>query len=44
MKEKYTSPECKIITFSSEDVITTSGLKAYDLQSEFDEYDEECFK
>ena len=35
MKEKYTSPECKIITFSSEDVITTSGLKTTETQSNF---------
>ena len=44
MKEKYFSPECEIITFSLEDVLTTSGLKAYDLQSEFDEYDDAYFQ
>ena len=29
MKQKYISPECEIIRFDAEDVITTSGLKAY---------------
>ena len=28
MKDKYISPECEIIRFDAEDVITTSGIKA----------------
>ena len=27
MKEKYTTPECKLILFDSDDMITTSGLE-----------------
>lgn len=26
MKEKYETPECEVIEFETEDVITTSGL------------------
>ena len=28
MKEKYETPECEVIEFETEDVITTSGIDA----------------
>ena len=37
MKDKYISPECEIIRFDAEDVITTSGLKANSIELEEDE-------
>ncbi|MBQ8942814.1 MAG: hypothetical protein IJ062_13425 [Firmicutes bacterium] len=37
MKDKYISPECEIIRFDAEDVITTSGLKANGIELEEEE-------
>ena len=39
MKEKYTTPECEIMMFSAEDVITTSVAGVNELQSEYEEFE-----
>ena len=44
MKEKYTSPECEIVRFSSEDVITTSVTRVNDIQSVYEEFEMGDFK
>ncbi|MBR1443442.1 MAG: hypothetical protein IJ583_07915 [Firmicutes bacterium] len=45
MKKTYIEPECEIIIFSSEDVITTSGLKDLNnYQEDFEEYDSSNFQ
>ena len=38
MKEKYTNPECEIIKFSAEDVITTSVVGDNGTQSEYEDF------
>ena len=39
MKEKYIAPECEIIKFSAEDVITTSVVGVNSIQSEYEEFE-----
>ena len=39
MKEKYETPECEVIEFETEDVITTSGLGDGGNQDQFLAYD-----
>ncbi len=39
MKEKYTTPKCEIIKFSSNDVITTSFVGVDGTQSSYEEFE-----
>lgn len=43
MKEKYTTPECEIMRFSAEDVITTSVAGVNDTQSLYEEFEMDDF-
>ena len=42
-KEKYVSPECEVINFTSEDVITKSAVGLGDMQDEYAEFDANKF-
>ena len=42
-KEKYVSPECEVINFTSEDVITISSVGLGDTQDEYAEFDASGF-
>ena len=38
MKQKYISPECEITRFDAEDVLATSGIKAYGYEEDDDDF------
>ena len=43
IKEKYVSPECEVISFTSEDVITKSAVGLDGTQDEYAEFDTNYF-